>query len=68
MIFSTRPRIVELLPTDGWDLGWFVCLTNQLGFDYLPVVSAEGRAEDYLGKQAKRGDFAVNLGRLRQVV
>jgi capsular polysaccharide biosynthesis protein len=68
MVFSTKPRIVELLPTDGWDLGWFVCLTNQLGFDYLPVVTAPGSAEDYLGKQAKRGDFAVDLARLRQVV
>jgi capsular polysaccharide biosynthesis protein len=68
MIFSTKPRIVELLPTDGWDLGWFVSLTNQLGFDYLPIVTAPRSAEDYLGKKAKQADFAVDLGRLRQVV
>ena len=68
MIFSAKPRIIELLPADGWDLGWFLCLTNQLGFDYLPIATAPGSADDTLGKRAKGGDFAVDLPRLRQVV
>jgi capsular polysaccharide biosynthesis protein len=68
MIFAANPRIVELLPTDGWDLGYYLALANQLGFDYLPIVSAPASADDYLGKQAKGEDFAVDLSRLRQVV
>jgi capsular polysaccharide biosynthesis protein len=68
MIFSVNPRIIELLPADGWDLGWFLCLSNQLGFDYLPIATAPWSADDTLGKRAKGGDFFVDLRRLREVV
>lgn len=68
MIYASRPRIIELLPIDGWYLGYFVNLAHHLGFDYVPIVSAPAPPGDYLGNEIKFADFSVDLEQLKLVI
>jgi capsular polysaccharide biosynthesis protein len=73
MIYADRPCIIELMPTDRWNLGHFVALANSIGAEHIPVVSAPVRGVDdprLTGAMAmqSRKNFRAELERLDAVL
>jgi capsular polysaccharide biosynthesis protein len=69
IIYSERPRVLELLPADTWMLGFFVSLTNVMGGQHVPLVSRLPQGtptvkptDNYLG------DFVVDLDALKCLI
>jgi len=58
-IFATTPHIIEFLPADLWDLGYFVGLTTSCGGTYSGIVCSGVAAGD---------DMAVDLTTLDEIL
>lgn len=46
IIFATAPRVIEFLPTDLWDLGYFIGLTVSCGGTYSGIICDGASAGD----------------------
>lgn len=55
MIYSNRPKIIELFPADRWNIGYFLALTNSIGGTHVPIISAPQNDTD---------DFCVDIPKL----
>lgn len=48
MIYSKKPKIIELFPADRWNIGYFLALTNSIGGTHVPIIcSPENEADDF---------------------
>lgn len=56
MIYSKKPKIIELFPADRWNIGYFLALTNSIGGTHIPIICAPENDAD---------DFNVNIEDLR---
>ena len=70
MIYAEHARIIELLPGDGWDLGYFISMARTLGHEHHPVVSEDdhGDCPDSTGRHLQTKDFTVNLSALEELI
>jgi hypothetical protein len=67
MIYSNEPRVIELLPRDGWNIGYFVGLAHSIGGEHIPVVSEHDSCGD--GATGRNdADFSVDIRALEAVL
>ncbi len=56
LIYANQPKVIELIPVDRWDYGYFIPLTHAVGGSYTGLVSEPENAQN---------DFRVDIDRLR---
>ena len=59
LIYASQPKVVELLPVDRWDYGYFISLTDAVSGQYTGLVSRPENAQN---------DFKVDLAQLERAV
>jgi capsular polysaccharide biosynthesis protein len=69
MVFSDSPKIIEFLPADRWNLGWFAALSLCLGATYHPLVShpADGVVSG-IRRSTDDSNYTVDVAALRKIL
>jgi hypothetical protein len=66
LVYAHRPKLIEFIPVDRWNFGFFLALSNAVGGLHVPLVSERATDGRYIRTDAEDADYAVDLAELRR--
>ena len=60
LVYAHRPKLIEFIPVDRWNFGFFLALANAVGGLHVPLVSERATDGRYIRTDAEDADYAVD--------